>query len=115
MTDTLGMIAQYIDKNKEGWKGVVSEVTYARVRKNYNKDFVCLEFNVRDTTMSRLLYDSMKMWINTQPDTSELPGVAPPGDLANHVRGADPFAVVGSSAVFQRFEAKLHGLHPPAL
>lgn len=85
--DTLGEIVQYIGmKNKEGWKGVASEVTYARVRKNYNKDFVCLEFNVRDATASRPLYESMKKWINTLPDTSELPGVAPPGDLERKVQ-----------------------------
>ena len=85
--DTLGMIAQYIDKkNKEGWKGVVSEVTYARVRKNFNKEFVRLEFNVRDATPSRPLYESMKKWINTWPSTSELPGVAPPGDLERKVQ-----------------------------
>ena len=64
----MGEIAQYIEqKNKEGWKGVVSEVTYARVRKNFNKEFVRLEFNVRDATPSRPLYESMKKWINTQP------------------------------------------------
>ena len=64
--DTLGEIAQYIEKqNKEGWKGVVSEVTYARARKNYNKEFVCLESNVRDATLSRPLCEGVKKWINT--------------------------------------------------
>jgi hypothetical protein len=85
--ERLAEIVTYIgEKNTQGWKGIVKEVTYARVRRNYNKEAVCLEFNVKDGTDSYKIYSNMVQWLLRQPATTELPGVAPPGDLERKVQ-----------------------------
>lgn len=79
-------LTKYIAEKNPGWRTVIDEVMHVRVRKNFNRDLVCLEFHVRPQTHSGEVFSKLMEWMEKQQGFSRMHGQAPPGDLERRLQ-----------------------------
>jgi hypothetical protein len=81
-------LKQYIaEANPKGWKGLLDEVRYCRVRKTYDKEFCNLDLALTPGTPSYLLKNTLHRVLSKEPQAKLLAGHAAQGALERACQG----------------------------
>ena len=86
--DETQQIKRYIEEfTPKGWRGLLDEIRYCRVRKTYDKEFCNFDLALSPGTSSYLMKPILIKYLLKEPQAKILPGHAAQGALERNCQG----------------------------